>query len=129
MALIALWRTPKVFGVRQNKKAKSQSGIGQALGRAIAVRRKALSLTQDDLAGLVEVDAETISRFERGAVLPSLQRLCRVAEALNVGLGELLPQASTLPGDQAQKLTMALHALNKSDQQLLVDFANLLQNR
>ena len=115
--------------MRQSKRVKDQNEIGSALGRAIAVRRKALSLTQDDLAGLVEVDAETISRFERGAVLPSLQRLCRVAEALNVGLGDLLPQASTLPGDQAQKLTGALHALNKSDRQLLVDFANLLRNR
>ena len=115
--------------MRQNKTLKDQNQIGQALGKAIAVRRKALSLTQDDLAGLVDVDAETISRFERGAVLPSLQRLCRVAEALNVGLGELLPQASTLPGDQAQKLTSALQALNKNDQQLLVDFANLLRNR
>ncbi len=113
----------------KNKSLKGQSGIGQALGKAIAVRRKALALTQDDLAGMVDVDVETISRFERGAVLPSLQRLCRVAVALDVGLGELLAQASVLPGDQAQQLCLALRALNTDDQQLLIDFADLLRNR
>ncbi len=113
----------------KNKSLKGQSGIGQALGKAIGARRKARSLTQDDLAGMVDVDVETISRFERGAVLPSLQRLCRVAVALDVGLGELLAQASVLPSDQAQKLCMVLQALNQDDQQLLIDFANLLLNR
>ncbi len=39
--------------MRQDKKAKGQNGIGQALGKTIAARRKALSLTQDDLAGLL----------------------------------------------------------------------------
>lgn len=103
--------------------------MGQRLGRAIAERRKALGFSQDDLAGMIEVDAETISRFERGAVLPSLQRLWRVAEALKTGMGDLLSEASELPTDQAQKLVAALRELNARDRQLLVDFAGLLRTR
>jgi len=103
--------------------------FGETLGRAIAVRRKSLALSQDNLAGLIDVDAETISRFERGTVLPSLQRLWRVAEALQTGLGELLSQASQLPDDQTQKLLTAMRELSRQDQQLLLDFANLLRNR
>ena len=44
----------------------SQSDTGKTRGQAIAVRRKALALSQNDLAGMIEGDAETISRFERG---------------------------------------------------------------
>ena len=87
--------------MRQRVRAASQDDMGKRLGRAIAERRKALGFSQDDLAGMIEVDAETISRFERGAVLPSLQRLWRVAEALETGMGDLLSEASDLPSDQA----------------------------
>lgn len=113
--------------MRQKKKATSQDDMGRRLGRAIAERRKALGLSQDDLAGMIEVDAETISRFERGAVLPSLQRLCRVADALETGMGELLSDASELPSDQAQRLNATLHELSVKDRQLLMDFAALLR--
>lgn len=115
--------------MRQRKKATSQGEIGKRLGRAIAERRKALGFSQDDLAGMIEVDAETISRFERGAVLPSLQRLWRVAEALQTGMGDLLSEASELPSDQARKLAATLQELDVKDRQFLLDFANLLRAR
>jgi transcriptional regulator with XRE-family HTH domain len=115
--------------MRQKKRATSQDDMGKRLGKAIAERRKALGFSQDDLAGTIEVDAETISRFERGAVLPSLQRLGRVAEALETGIGELLGEASDLPSDQAQKLVAALQGLDPKDRQLLLDFASLLRAR
>ena len=114
---------------KRNQRATGQSDIGKTLGRAIAVRRKTLAFSQNDLAGMIEVDAETISRFERGTVLPSLRRLWRVAEALQVSLSELLSQASQLPDDQTQKLVTTMRELNEKDQQLLLDFAHLLRNR
>lgn len=115
--------------MRQKKRATGQADIGMTLGKAIAARRKALALNQNDLAGMIEVDAETISRFERGTVLPSLRRLWRVAEALQVSLSELLSEASTLPNDQTEKLVAALRELDARDRQLLLDFAGLLRNR
>lgn len=119
----------KGVGMRQKKEPTGQGDLGKTLGRAIAARRKALALNQDDLAGMIEVDAETISRFERGTVLPSLQRLWRVAEALQTGLGELLSQASVLPNDQTRRLAAIMRELNEKDQKLLLDFASLLQKR
>jgi transcriptional regulator with XRE-family HTH domain len=115
--------------MQKKRKLANQADIGQILGKAIAEKRKALKLSQDDLAGLVEVDAETISRFERGAVLPSLQRLSRVAEALETGLGELLLGASKLPSDQEQQLVAVMRKLPTKEKQLLIEFANLLQAR
>ncbi len=115
--------------MQQKKRTTSQPDIGKTLGRAIAARRKALAFSQNDLAGMIEVDAETISRFERGTVLPSLRRLWRVAEVLHVSLSELLSQASQLPDDQTQKLLAIMRELGEKDQQLLLDFAHLLRNR
>ena len=51
------------------------------------------------------------------------------AEVLQVSLSELLSQASQLPDDQTQKLVATTSDLNDKDQQLLLDFANLLRNR
>ena len=60
------------------------------LGRNIAVRRKQLSWTQGQLAERVGVDAETISRFERGVHLPSLPTLYKLALIMAVDLGGLV---------------------------------------
>jgi len=49
-----------------------------------------MGLSQKELAVLVDVDGESISRFERGTVVPSLHRLERVAKSLNMGVGDLL---------------------------------------
>lgn len=115
--------------MRHKKKAVGPDDLGKKLGRAIAERRKAKGLTQDDLAGLVEVDAETISRFERGSTLPSIQRLLVVAEALDAGVGELLSEASKLAGDREQRLIATFKELAAKDRELLIDFAELLRRR
>lgn len=49
--------------------------LGKLLGQQIAAHRRALNLTQLQLAELLGVEPETISRFERGTSLPSLKRL------------------------------------------------------
>ncbi len=113
----------------RRKKRVFPEDFRQKLGRAIAERRKLGKLTQDDLAGLVEVDAETVSRFERGISLPSLERLWVIADALDVGMSDLLSEASTLPNDQTRKLLAVLEGLAAADQRLLMDFAQLLQKR
>lgn len=113
----------------RHKKKPFPDDFRRKLGQAIAERRKAKKLTQDDLAGLIEVDAETVSRFERGVSLPSLERLWVIAETLNAGMGELLADASSLPSDKAQRLVGIMKDLAAPDQQLLMDFALLLQKR
>ncbi|MDB5870660.1 MAG: family transcriptional regulator [Ramlibacter sp.] len=113
----------------RHKKPADPAELRKRLGRAIAERRKAKGLTQDDLAGTVEVDAETVSRIERGSSLPSLQRLLVIAEALDAGVGELLSEASPLANDRAHSLVVAMAALGDSDQRLLLDFSHLLRDR
>lgn len=112
--------------MQTKRKIQTSQTIGISLGRAIAQHRKDLGLTQDDLAGLVEVDAETISRFERGAVLPSLTRLQQIATSLKVGLGELLTESSGLTNDQASRLVSLMSKMTAEKRGLLIGFAELL---
>jgi tetratricopeptide (TPR) repeat protein/transcriptional regulator with XRE-family HTH domain len=72
----------------------------------LAQRRKALGLTQEDLAGLLGIERSTVVRWERGETQPVAWIRPKLAEVLRVSpeqLGELLdagarPDGTTGPG-------------------------------
>ncbi len=103
--------------------------LGLALGRAIARQRKKRGFTQDELAGKVGVDAETISRIERGVTLPSLSRLDQLAKALEIGIAELLGQSSQIHGDQMRRLAEIMGELRPAERALLLGIAELLTHQ
>ncbi|WP_242360063.1 helix-turn-helix domain-containing protein [Anaeromyxobacter sp. SG17] len=63
--------------------------VEKRLGRRVADQRKRAGLTQAELAERIGVTTETVSRLERGAVVPSLARLEEVALALGAELSDL----------------------------------------
>lgn len=62
------------------------SDIEKLLGSHIAKIRKGRGLTQSELAELIDVSIETISRLERGVSVPSLKTVENLSIALNVPL-------------------------------------------
>lgn len=68
-------------------KKKESARLAKRLGGNLSERRKQLGWTQEMVTERVGVDAETISRIERGAHLPTLDRL---AGALQCSAGDLL---------------------------------------
>jgi transcriptional regulator with XRE-family HTH domain len=96
---------------RQTESAR----LAKRLGKRIAERRKHLEWTQDQLAERVGCDSETISRFERGANLPSLPTLDRLATALQVDVGELLSRAAGRTNDDASKLNTWMDGMTTKD--------------
>lgn len=103
--------------------------LGPRLGKRIAEYRKKKGMTQAMLAEIAGVDSETISRFERGTALPSLLRLFEIAQALNVGVGDLLVEASSLAPDAERILSGVLEDVNPADQKLLGQIAELMRKR
>jgi transcriptional regulator with XRE-family HTH domain len=89
--------------------------LAKQLGKRIAARRKSLGWTQDVLAERMGVDSETISRFERGAHLPSLPTLERLAIALRVEIGDLLTKASPTKTDDVAVLSAWMDGLSSED--------------
>lgn len=75
--------------------------LGPLLGRNVALRRKALGLTQAQLAERLGVETETISRVERGTNLISLKRLVSLSLVLETSVAELLSQSVSNRSDQA----------------------------
>jgi transcriptional regulator with XRE-family HTH domain len=65
------------------------SRVEKILGRQVALHRKAARLTQARLAERLDVAVETISRLERGAVVPPITRLDEIASVLRVPLVDL----------------------------------------
>jgi len=100
--------------------------LGKRLGKRIADRRKAIAWTQDQLAERLGVDAETISRFERGVTVPSLITLDQLAKVLKSRTADLLSASSTEPTDQAIRISAWLDGITSRDREFVVEHVKRL---
>ena len=60
------------------------------LGDRIKLYRENKNMTQNDLADILEVSAGTVSKYESGALEPSIESLKRLAELFEISIDELL---------------------------------------
>ncbi len=65
----------------------------EALIKTIKNRREAMQVTQETLAELSGVGLRTLKQFESGKGNPTLQTLCKIADALGL---EIVLQVKTL---------------------------------
>lgn len=64
-------------------------------GIQIAEARRRQNLTQEQLAQLMQVSRQTVSRWEAGAAYPEMEKIVRLADLLQVSCDDLLrPGAS-----------------------------------
>lgn len=69
------------------------------IGGKIQARRKAMGLSQEDLAQLTGVSRQSVTKWETGQSAPDLDRLVEVSDVLGVSLDFLLrePQQVSSP--------------------------------
>lgn len=60
------------------------------LGKRIAALRKEKELRQDDLAGMLDVSPQAVSKWENDLTCPDISLLPKLAQILNVTVDELL---------------------------------------
>ncbi len=72
------------------------ANIAQNIAITIKVRRKALGITQEELADLAGIDRTYASQLERAIANPSLTVLCKVANSLGLKLVDLLGDADAI---------------------------------
>ncbi|HBN9701681.1 TPA: helix-turn-helix transcriptional regulator [Pseudomonas aeruginosa] len=106
-----------------------QKALAEAVGRAIAKQRMRCGMTQDEVAEILDVGNEAVSRIERGIVMPNIARLFEFATIFNCNAMELLSEASLRPDDQASRISGLLNALEESDRQLVVEMVERLSER
>lgn len=98
-------------------------------GQAIARHRKRRGLTQDDVAELLGIGNEAVSRIERGLRKPNIERLMEFATIFDCDVAELLTEASLWAVDQAGRIQDLLEPLTVADRQLLVEMLERLAER
>ncbi|HCR1218431.1 TPA: helix-turn-helix transcriptional regulator [Pseudomonas aeruginosa] len=107
----------------------NQKALAEAVGRAISKQRVRCGMTQDEVAEILGVGNEAVSRIERGIVMPNIARLFEFATIFNCNAAELLSEASLRPDDQASRISGLLNALTENDRQLVVEMVERLSDR
>src|SRR5471030_3207250 len=96
--------------------AAQVSDLATRLSRNMTARRHAIGLTQAQVAERLDLDTETVSRFERAKHMPSLVTLERMAAVLATTVAELLAEEPNQPDDQSLVITSWMAALRPEDQ-------------
>ena len=81
------------------------------LGKMIAMLRRQKGLKQDELAGMLEVSPQAVSKWENDQTCPDISLLPRLADILGVSVDELLsgkkeqsPAVQILPVEQRKDI-------------------------
>jgi transcriptional regulator with XRE-family HTH domain len=93
----------------------------KAVGATLSAERKARGLTQQQVAEQLNVEPETISRIESGAIVPTLQRLRQFADVYACPMESLVGRSSDQPSDVARRLTQDLADLGPTDRAFVAE--------
>ena len=95
--------------------------LQRKLGLNISARRKSLGWTQEYLTQRMEVDTETISRFERGMTCPSLKSISKLASILSITIADLLGETTPPIPSQIEVVSKLLEPLNHEDRNYVTE--------
>lgn len=106
--------------------------IAATLGRSARDRRKALALSQEEVAEKVEIAPQFLGRIERGLAMPSVPTLVRLASALGLATDALLGHAPVPAANEpmdppdVRRLTQQIRQLRLSDRRVVATVASAL---
>ncbi|MCY1186634.1 helix-turn-helix protein [compost metagenome] len=82
--------------------------LAKLIGSNIRALRKERGLSQSELALQLQTDATAVSRWERGLVVPSVEGLFKLSQALRVPMYEILPTLNDPARERMLKLRTEL---------------------
>ncbi|MBK1779737.1 helix-turn-helix transcriptional regulator [Advenella sp. WQ 585] len=103
--------------------------LASLVGRAIAKRRVACRLTQEQVAEQLGIGIEAVSRIERGVALPTVVRLGEFADVFECSIADLVTETSARSTDQATYIDGLLSKLVHDDRIMVLDILEKLVNR
>ena len=108
------------------KERKKKAAIAVEVGRAIAEQRKLMGLTQPQVAELLGVEKETISRLETGTIVQTVERLHTLSEAFKCPITRFFPCAENALTVHAATIGSLLDTLSPERQQAVVECVAIL---
>lgn len=100
--------------------------VRQLVGRRVQTLRKRKGLSQEELAGRIDIDSKSLSRLERGAHYPSLETLDRISTELGVELRDFF-DFDNHPSAEALR-DYLLRAAGEADYATLVSMVAAVQS-
>lgn len=94
--------------------------LTKILGESIANRRHKAGMRQEDLAGILGIATDTVSRMEKGRFAPKMERLPDIADALGCSVADLFREADEKAADKASTIAEILKPLPDTAQEALV---------
>ena len=95
------------------------SEVEKLIGKQVTKIRQERNLTQAQLAELLDVAIETVSRLERGVSIPSLKTLEKISQKLDISLKDIFdfknPTKKTPTDKEIKKLTVFLKEKRAED--------------
>ncbi|OOF88617.1 transcriptional regulator [Rodentibacter ratti] len=96
------------------------------VGRAITKYRQAAGLTQAQLAEILDMSNDAVSRMERGKTVPTILRLVELSEIFHCEVADLVIDSSNRSMDQARRLERLLQELENDKRSELLDLVERL---
>lgn len=100
--------------------------IAEKLGRRIKELREYKKLTQFEFAELLNMESTNVSKIERGLQIPKEESLIKIANILNVSVGDLFDYEHFT--DKEELINNINEILNNSDLKTLQNFYKILKN-
>lgn len=76
----------------------------EQIGQVIAARRRELNMTQEQLATLLHISPQAVSKWESGVGLPDLTLLPRISKALSLTPNELMGGERSTEGEKTRPI-------------------------
>jgi len=100
----------------------------EKLGERIKEFRKARGLSQEQLAESVGIEHKHVSRLEVGKSYPTIDRLEKIAEALNVPMGRFFDCGdSWVDAQRVGKIEAMMKELDKNYQGIVTQFSSIMK--
>ncbi|MBB5143707.1 helix-turn-helix domain-containing protein [Desulfovibrio intestinalis] len=99
-------------------KERSNS-LTQTVGQAICLRRKALAMSQEELAEKVGIGQQSLSRMEQGKIAPKFERLQLFADALQCRVVDLFLAPESSADACAESLASLLRPLSEEQRSFI----------
>ncbi|MDR0827661.1 MAG: helix-turn-helix domain-containing protein [Desulfovibrio sp.] len=96
------------------------NALAKVLGEAISARRHEAGMTQEELAGILNIATDTLSRIEKGRFSPKMGRLPDIADALHCSVADLFRGIDAKATDRASTIAHLLNPLSDEAQETLV---------
>lgn len=100
--------------------SNKQESLIKILGTNIAIRRKALGMSQEILAEKIGITQQALARMEQGKIAPKLTRLPELAGALQCSVAELVTAQECDTLEANSRLLAALEKVPAQKQEAFI---------